>query len=307
MVGLLHLIARRARWALVAGLLGGLLLPDLAQMIRPYLPHLVAWLVFLTALRIGLRAAAGSLQQARQGAVLVIVFQLVLPMCLVGVLTVLGAASSSVGFALLIMLAAPSISGAPAFTALLGYDPAPSLRLLLAGMAMLPITVLPVLWASPQMGEMSAVLMAAGRLLAVIAGASIIGFALRRMVWRGPDVGALDGITAVSLGVIVVGLMSAVGPAMARDPSIVLMWLGIAFCANFGVQVAAFAVLRALGYSDPVGGAIIAGNRNVALFLVALPPELTEPILIFIGCYQVPMFLTPILLRRLYEGRKAYV
>ncbi len=45
---------------------------------------------------------------------------------------------------------------------------------------------------------------------------------------------------------------------------------------------------------------IIAGNRNIALFLVALPTATTDPVLVFIGCYQIPMYLTPILLRRFY-------
>ena len=49
------------------------------------------------------------------------------------------------------------------------------------------------------------------------------------------------------------------------------------------------------------GYAIQAGNRNIALFLVALPPEVTDPILIFIGCYQIPMYLTPMVMARLYR------
>ena len=47
--------------------------------------------------------------------------------------------------------------------------------------------------------------------------------------------------------------------------------------------------------------AIGAGNRNIALFLVALPPEVLAPLMIFIGCWQLPMYLTPVLLPRLYE------
>ena len=33
----------------------------------------------------------------------------------------------------------------------------------------------------------------------------------------------------------------------------------------------------------------------------ALPVSVTEPMLLFIGCYQIPMYLTPILLARLYR------
>ena len=47
--------------------------------------------------------------------------------------------------------------------------------------------------------------------------------------------------------------------------------------------------------------AIGAGNRNIAIFLVALPPEILAPIMVFIGCWQLPMYLTPILLRRMHR------
>jgi hypothetical protein len=50
---------------------------------------------------------------------------------------------------------------------------------------------------------------------------------------------------------------------------------------------------------------VAAGNRSIALFLVALPPEMMAPLLLFIGCYQLPMFLTPFVMKRLYGGRRA--
>jgi hypothetical protein len=42
--------------------------------------------------------------------------------------------------------------------------------------------------------------------------------------------------------------------------------------------------------------AIVAGNRNLALFLGVVPPETVMPLLLFVGCYQVPMYLTPMLI-----------
>jgi len=44
------------------------------------------------------------------------------------------------------------------------------------------------------------------------------------------------------------------------------------------------------------GTSIVAGNRNIALFLIVLPPEVAGPLMIFIGCYQIPMYLTPMVL-----------
>ena len=106
-------------------------------------------------------------------------------------------------------------------------------------------------------------------------------------------------MAAILLGVVVIGLMSALGPALADAPLSVAAWLVAVVAVNFGLQIGAAAVFGPR--SDMPGYAIAAGNRNIALFLVALPPETTDPLLIFIGCYQVPMYLTPIALARLYR------
>jgi len=83
-----------------------------------------------------------------------------------------------------------------------------------------------------------------------------------------------------------------------------MWWLGLAFALNFGMQVLSLVLHRATGRNGrSVPVSVIAGNRNIALFLVALPASVTDPVLIFIGCYQVPMYLTPILMRKFYGPR----
>lgn len=300
-MSLLAFIARHGRACLVLGLVAGLTLPGVAVALRPALPEMVAFLLFLTAFRIGLRAALQSLAALRQTAGLALVMQVGLPLIAAAGFAAAGLLDTPVALALLLMLSAPSVSGAPSFAVLLGHDPAPALRLLIVGTALLPLTVLPVFWILPGLGGLAPVLRAAGQLMTVIALATAAGFALRR--WVVPEAmaqgqQALDGITALTLAVVVIALMSAIGPALREAPETLLWWLAVAFAANFGLQALGFAILRPR--SDAVPLSIIAGNRNIALFLVALPPDVTAPILIFIGCYQFPMYLTPILLKRVY-------
>ena len=57
MINALEWVARHGRWGLVLGLIAGLTLPTLAAAMRPWLPQMVAGLLFLTALRD--RAATG--------------------------------------------------------------------------------------------------------------------------------------------------------------------------------------------------------------------------------------------------------
>jgi len=223
------------------------------------------------------------------------------PLGLSGAFALLGSRTSVYGVAAILTLAAPAISGAPPFAVMIGHPPEHAMRLLILGTGLLPITVVPIFWLSPVFSDTSAVAGAAVN-LAIVLGASIAaGFMLRRHAMPTPSLAqtqAVDGVSAVTLAVIVIGLMSAVGPALRADPASLLPWLGLAFALNFGMQFAA----RLLG-ADP-GTSIVAGNRNVALFLVALPSEIIAPLLLFIGCYQIPMYLTPLVMKPFYARRQ---
>lgn len=282
----------------MAGLLAGLTLHGLAQALKPWLPHLVATLLFLSAVRIGPARALGSLGEARTTLFVVTAYQVALPLAALALVLGLELTGHAMALVLVFVLAAPPVTGSPNFTALMGHDPAPPMRVLILATALFPLTVLPVLWALPGLGDAAVILGAALRLIAVIGLAVALGFAANRMIRpeTHPDrLRATDGASAIVLGVVVVGLMSALGPALRSEPLTVALWLGFAIAINFTLQVIAWRVTGVAGYS------IQAGNRNIALFLVALPPDVTDPILIFIGCYQIPMYLTPMVMARLYR------
>jgi hypothetical protein len=297
--------ARHGRWLLVAGLVAGVGLPGVAAAMKPWLPELVGALLFLASLRIGPRAAFGALGDLPRTLGLVLIYQLALPLIVVSIMLAGGWQAAPLATALVLMLSAPSISGSPNLTVMTGNDPTPALRLLILGTLLLPLTVLPILWLLPQLGTLAEVLVASARLLAVIAFSGGVGFALHAWMRPAPEaIQTIDGGSAIVMAVIVVGLMSAVGPAIVATPAAFAGWLATAFAANFGLQIMASAVLaRSPLVAARVPFAIIAGNRNIALFLAALPAHVTDPILLFIGCYQIPMYLTPFLLRRLFRAQ----
>lgn len=269
---------------------------------RPHLPALIALLLLLAALRIGPRTAMGSLDALGQTVRRVLLFQLAAPIAVLAILFPLGLATTSAGLVLVLMLAAPPVTGSPNLTILLGQDPAAAMRQLLVGTALLPLTVLPVLLLLPGLGDAADVIAGSLRLLAVIAASVGLAFALRLLVAQDLSESAraaLDGASAIVLAVIVVGLMSAVAPALGAAPARLLAWLAFAMALNFGAQIAVNLALRGSATpQDRVAISVVAGNRNIALFLVSLPAATVEPLLLFIGCYQVPMYLTPILMRR---------
>ncbi len=266
---------------------------------KPWLPHLIAALLFVSAYRIGPRATFGTRLDSLQSFLRVLTYQLGAPLLALIVLHFMGLATTPAGIALVLVLAAPSVTGAPNFAIMMGRDPTRAMRLLLLGTALFPLTVIPVLWALPAIPTMGGVLSGALRLLGVIALSVGLAFLLRgnKPLAAAPR-DAIDGIAAILLAVLVIGLMSAMGPALRKRPGELAAWLAFAMALNFGLQLLAYRFHP----TRNAGAAIVAGNRNIALFLVALPPDLTDRLLLFIGCYQIPMYLTPLVMARLMRS-----
>lgn len=293
--------------ALIIGLVAGLALPGLAAALQPWLPQMIA-LLTITALRIGHQAARGALSDLRWGLGSALVLQLALPLMLLGLCWCVGIAQSPVALAMVLATAAPAVSGSPNLALLLGQNAGRMMQIMVLGTALFPLTVLPLLGLMPQLGDPQATLQAALTLLGVIAIATGLGFGLRGVLFPAPDAGqvkALDGLSVLAFAVIVVGLMAALNPALRSDPGAVALWAVLAFSISYGAQITVYRILRRTRL-HPVAGplAIGAGNRNIALFLVALPDQVLAPLMVFIGCWQLPMYLTPILLRRLYQPER---
>lgn len=307
MLGALGFVARHGRWALVLGLLCGLLVPSLAAALKPWLAELVLVLLFLTGLRVGPQQALSGLKGIGRTLAVVLGYQLALPLLALAAFAALGLAGTPYAVAFTLMLAAPSVTGSPNIAILLGHAPEPAFRLLILGTALLPLTVVPVFWLSPALGDLAAALWAAAKLLLSIWLAIGLAFGVRHLVQpelKAAQSHALDGVMSIALAVIVVGLMSAVGPALQSQPWEVLRWLLLVLVANLGLQGLAYGWLRRhVSAPEAVPFAIVAGNRNVALFFVALPVVHSPEFLIFLGCYQIPMYLTAIVMRPLFLRR----
>lgn len=274
-------------------------MPSWAAVLTPWLQVMVVLILGLTAFRIG-----PALMTGLRGAVLpdvsaVLVLQLALPLSVVGLAALGGAGDSSLVLALALMLAAPSIMSAPALCQMMGGSGARAMRLLVLGSVALPVTVVPVLWALFG-GGIGEALRAALVLAALVFGAILGGLLLRRVVGDLDQAATarVDGVNALLLAVFVVALMPSVAATWADSPARLMGWMAAAFAANLGVQLI---VWRWHGSIDL---AVVAGNRNMSLFLAALPGDVIGPALAFLGCYQIPMFLTPVLMARVYQKER---
>ena len=124
-IRLLTLCTTHSRPLLIIGLLAGIGLPQVAAVMQPWLPHMVAILLVITAFRIGHRAAFGAFADLRWSLPAVLVLQLAVPICLIAVFALLGVLAHPMTLALVLACSAPTISGGTSIACLLYTSPSP--------------------------------------------------------------------------------------------------------------------------------------------------------------------------------------
>ena len=297
-------VARHGRAVLVVGLLAGIVSPSLAGAIRPHIGLLIAVLLAIAAFRIGARPAWGALSAMASTLALVAVLQIAVPLAVLAVERGFGLAGP-LAMALLIMTTTAPIAGTPNLTILVGGDPAPALRIVVVATAVLPLTVVPVFLASGDLGDPAAVAPAALRLAGLIGLAAAVGFLARARL--SPDLSpartaAIDGLSTLVFAIVVIGVMEAIAVEIRRDPELVALTTLAAFAANFGFQLLGATLAARTGAARAAAAiGIASGNRNFILLMTALPDTIIDPIMLFVGCYQLPMYLTPLLLGGFYR------
>lgn len=196
------------------------------------------------------------------------------------------------------MVAAASfITGGPSIVMMLGGDGKVAIRLLIASTLALPLTALPVLAMLPLHSSHTMLIRTSVVLTLVVIGAYFVAKLIRRYLlaaWNTNQRHCLDGLSAILLALIVLGLMAAIHSTW-DNPGLLVKTLFWACVVNFGFQILGLCINHLFSLNLPIVLGVMTGNRAVAIFLTALPASSYHPYLLFIACYQIPMYLTPLL------------
>ncbi|MGI9350241.1 MAG: hypothetical protein ACR2O3_01655 [Rhizobiaceae bacterium] len=300
----LHFAANNSKWVLLLGLAVGILSPSMATVVRPWIGYCIAVLLFLAAFRIKPSEAVGTNRDFKTVVAVISVFQVLLP-CLLASVFLMTGTTHPMAIALLLVASSAPISASPSLTMITGNDSKPALRLLTVATAALPFTVLLPFWLMPTFDDPTTIAWIAFKLFLLIFVSSLLAFSARKYFvpeLSNEEVKSVDGLTAIMMAVIVIGLMTGFSDAAANEPGSIILTLVLAFVINIGMQVFTWYSLGLFDLpTERAAYSIGVGNRNLAIFLAALPAATTDPILLFIACYQIPMYLTPTLLGRLYR------
>lgn len=284
----------------------GLLVPPLAAVFRDFVTITVAGLMTLVLLRVDLAQVLAYLRRPVLVAALTAWLLLVLPVLAYAVALAAGL-DGPLGAALVISATGCAATSSPAFARMVGLDGEISLVVAVITTLLVPFTAPPL--ALGLMGIDLAIslpgLMA--RLALVVGLPLLISIAIRRVVAAptlhrfGP---AVDGAVVWLVVLYGFGVMDGMLARLLAEPAWVMGGLALAFAGNFGMNIAtslAFMLAFApTGRRLALAGGLLAGNRNMALYLAVLPAATDERILLFFALCQFPLFLSPFLLRPVY-------
>ncbi len=290
---------------LIVGCLIAFVFPNLASIMRPALPVLVALVLGSSMAQLKPRELLPDILSPSRLPTLVAIAVVLMPatsMIYALVFGLTGVSQRSLEFAV-ILAAAPPIASAAALCQFIGLNGRRALEISLVATVLTPL--LGPLTLSILLPERAAVdpFELALRLAAIILGgwvfALVIGLALRNRTRSGDaNSHVLNGISALAMILFLVPVFDGVAVRLIDDPVTGSSIFGLAVVLNLGVNGTVYFIARKpLGRRDSGTLGLLWGNRNAAVYLAALPPD---PYLgMFIALYQFPMYFTPLLVRNL--------
>jgi BASS family bile acid:Na+ symporter len=297
-------IGRQGTRAVAASVALALALPMLGPYARPILTPCIVVLLFVAFLRVEPAALWGHV---RRPAVLAAITL----WCMVGVPVLVGtglhlsgiaAARPDLTLALVMQSVAPPIMAAPAFAALMGLPVVLPLALLVAAIAVTPVTapLLADLYAGEALSLSPAVL--AGKLFAILAGSWIAAMIARHFLGRDrieAHRAEIDGLNIVLLFVFAAALMDGVTWGILEKPLTIAALTALAFAMAGSVLALTALLFAPAGKRLSFALGFAAGHRNMGLMLAAAGTTLPETVWLYFAVAQFPIYLMPQILKPL--------
>lgn len=206
--------------------------------------------------------------------------------------------------ALVLMAASSPIVSSVAIALMVGLDATLAIVAVLVATALVPFTLPPM--AQALTGVTLDIGLAAFmlRLALLVGSAFVVAWAIRRFVPAGVlsrNTELLDGLTVLNLVLFGLAIMDGVTAFAIARPGYAAAALLAAFAFNLALQALGYAAFRSLGRRSALAAALVSGNCNMGLVLVALQGKAAFDVVVFFALAQIPMYTLPALLARAYR------
>jgi BASS family bile acid:Na+ symporter len=145
-------------------------------------------------------------------------------------------------------------------------------------------------------------LVLAAKLFAILAGAALVGFTLRRVVGR-PAIARheerINGLNILVLFVFAAAVMENVGTRFLAAPMKTVAVAALAFAVFFAVMALTALLFLFAGRERALALAFMASQRNMGLMLAATGGAVPDLTWLYVALSQFPIYLSPQLLQPL--------
>lgn len=298
-------LGRQGTRAVAAIVVAGIALPPLGALLKPHLTAAVFVLLCIAFTRVDMAALKDCLRRPAMVLAATAWTALVMPglFGLVCLASGLKQRSPDLFVAIMLQAIASPLMAAPALAALMGLDATLVLVTLVASTALIPLTA--PLFAHLLIGPGGLAispLALGGKLLAILLGACLVAVVVRRLaglaaIARRRD--EINGLNVVVLFVFVAAVMEGVAARFMAAPWLTLGVALLAFAVFFAVLGLTVAVFLPAGRPHALAIGFMASQRNMGLMLAATGGALPELTWLYFALSQLPIYLSPQLLRPL--------
>ena len=288
------------------GVLLGIAIPPLATLAQPLLVPTLLIPLTLALVRLDWSAIVAWRHRAGTATLLVVWLLGISPLLVWATTTALVSLGlpSPLRQALVLMAASSPIVSSVAIALIVGLDATLAIVAVLLCTALVPFT-LPLL-AALLVGVTLEIGLATFMLrLALLVGIAFLAAAIIRRFVAATTLVAhrelLDGLTVMNLMLFGLAIMEGVTVYAFERPGYVATALVAAFVFNLGLQAAGYVAFRRLGRREALTVALVSGNCNMGLVLVALQGKASFDVIVFFALAQIPMYTLPALMARAYR------
>lgn len=251
--------------------------------------------------------------------IMILTFALLIIMPLLGSwIIVFWSVSDAVAMAMILLWSAPPLASSPGLSSFLKLDSELTLTVMVIASLIFPVTsalCISLLDMDPGRPREGVDLLLLARLF-LLTGLAVL-FAVLVRYWIGTarikaNAQMLDGISVLLMIGFAFLLLNQVSWGQLQDIDLMLTTSLMAFALNWGPHLVTLLLL--LIYLvltrqfvpvrlQQIGAiAVLNGNRNLALFVAALPADQAADLFLFLALIQAPIYLTPLLGQYLYRG-----
>ena len=297
----------------------GLVFPELSEWFAPALYPSLFCIMLFTLVPIDVVALIKQFRALAPLSLAMVAVQMILMPLLVWALIVWINPNWPYAHYVFVTVCAGSIFGAPAFVRLLGIDDSIALLGVVFSTLLLPLS-LPIMmrlmdgvFAVHGITEISFAALNfteyGARLLIYIALPLVVSILYHEIVKRYVNnqtrvVYWCKALVTIALVIFAIAVMDGVTPLFFQRPAHVTMLFFWVMVVHIALFILPFVLFRYLGNDAAISAGMLSSYRNLGLVVAICGQFLSDEFLIFVGLWQIPMYLSPLVLSFVFAPNK---